>query len=166
MLSTFLSDWNYLSENRYQCCTYWLAVTAFVFSAQLKARNGLCKRLLSKPAFQYKESFMVRVVEADGTTVGESRGTTLWLLQSLARQHWMLNRLGGMGIGEEEMEGTIPVVPCKISGCVTKKAARKTIFTISSGKTSRLNCPGRQALVPQILSPVLTGKLIVERDGE
>ena len=67
----------------------------------------------------------------------------------------MLNRLAGMGIGEEEMEGTIPVVPCKISGGVTKEAARKTIFTISSGKTSRLNCPGRQALVPQILSPVL-----------
>ena len=78
----------------------------------------------------------------------------------------MLNKLGGMGIGEEEMEGTIPVVPCKISGCVTKKAARKTMYTISSGKTSRLNCPGRQALVPQILSPVLTGKLIVERNGE
>ena len=109
---------------------------------------------------------MVSVVEADGTNVGESRGATPWLLQSLARQHRMLNRLGGMGIGEEEMEGTIPVVPCKISGGVTKEAARKTIFTISSGKTSRLNCPGRQALVPQILSPVLTGKLIVERNGE
>ena len=71
----------------------------------------------------------------------------------------MLNRLGGMGIGEEEMEGTIPVVPCKISGGVTKEAARKTIFTISSGKTSRLNCPGRQALVPQILSLCLQGNL-------
>ena len=62
-----------------------------------------------------------------------------------------------MGIGEEEMEGTIPVVPCKIFW---------TMYTISSGKTSRLNCPGRQALVSQILSPVLTGKLIVERNGE
>ena len=40
------------------------------------------------------------------------------------------------------------------------------MYTISSGKTSRLNCPGRQALVPQILSPVLTGKLIVERNGK
>ena len=55
------------------------------------------------------------------------------------------------------MEGTIPVVPCKIFW---------TMYTISSGKTSRLNCPGRQALVSQILSPVLTGKLIVERNGE
>ena len=64
--------------------------------------------------WRVKISFMVSVVEADGTNVGESRGATLWLLQSLARQHWMLNRLGGMGIGEEEMEGTIPVVPCKI----------------------------------------------------
>ena len=100
---------------------------------------------------------MVSVVEADGTNVGESRGATPWLLQSLARQHRMLNRLGGMGIGEEEMEGTIPVVPCKMFW---------TMYTISSGKTSRLNCPGRQALVPQILSPVLTGKLIVERSGE
>ena len=64
--------------------------------------------------WRVKISFMVSVVEADGTNVGESRGATLWLLQSLARQHWMLNRLGGMGIGEEEMEGTISVVPCKI----------------------------------------------------
>ena len=57
---------------------------------------------------------MVRVVEADGATVGESQGATLWLLQLFARQHWMLNELGGMGIGEEEIEGTIPVVAREI----------------------------------------------------
>ena len=34
-------------------------------------------------------SFTVGVVEDDG----EGRGTTLWLLQSLAWQHWMLNEL-------------------------------------------------------------------------
>ena len=53
-----------LSENRHQFCTYWLAVTAFVFSAQLKARNGLCKRLLSKLAFQYKDTLRAKNTEA------------------------------------------------------------------------------------------------------
>ena len=79
-------------------------MTGFVFRALLKARNGLRKRLLSKPtAFtktqlgqriqrqvfwcRGKISFMVRVVETDGATVSESRGATLWLLQSLARQY-------------------------------------------------------------------------------
>ena len=117
--------------NRQHHCNYWLAVTAFVFRALLKARNGLCKRLLSKPTaltkthlgqriqrqvfwWRGKISFMVRVVEADGATVSESRGATLWLLHSLARQYWMLNKVRGMGIGEKEMEGTIPAVPRKI----------------------------------------------------
>ena len=64
--------------------------------------------------WRLKISSMVRVVEADGATVGESQGATLWLLQLLARHHWMLNELGGMGIEEEEIEGTIPVVPREI----------------------------------------------------
>ena len=45
-------------------------------------------------------------------------------------------------------------------------AARKTMYTISSGKTSRLNCPGGRALLTQMLSPVLTGKLIAKKNGE
>ena len=65
------------------------------------------------------------------------------------------------------MEGADPVVPFKIFWKRhLKRAARKTICTISSGKTSRFNCPGRLALVTQILSPVLTGKLIAEKNGE
>ena len=73
----------------------------------------------------------------------------------------------GVGIGEEEMEGADPVVPFKIFWKRhLKRAARKTICAISSGKTSRFNCPGRLALVTQILSPVLTGKLIAEKNGE
>ena len=40
------------------------------------------------------------------------------------------------------------------------------MYTISSGKTSRLNCPGGRALLTQMLSPVLTGKLIAKKNGE
>ena len=57
------------------------------------------------------------------------------------------------------MEGTIPVVPCKIFLGRHEKGCEKDYI-------HHLHCPGRQALVPQILSPVLTGKLIVERNGE
>ena len=57
------------------------------------------------------------------------------------------------------MEGTIPVVPCKIFLGRHLKGCEKDHM-------HHFHCPGRQALVPQILSPVLTGKLIVERNGE
>ena len=155
-------------------------MTAFVFPALLKARNGLCKRLFSKPAiikthsgqriqrqvfrWRGKISFIVRVVEADGATVSESRGATLWLLQSLARQYWMLNNFWGMG-RRRWREQFSPSL-AKISGSDNKKNARKTICTISSGKTPRLNCPGGRALLTQMLSPVLTGKLIAKKNRE
>ena len=54
----------------------------------------------------------------------------------------------------------------KISGSDNKKNARKTICTISNGKTPRLNCPGGRALLTQMLSPVLTGKLIAKKNRE
>ena len=38
--------------------------------------------------------------------------------------------------------------------------------TISNGKTLRLNCPGGRALLTQMLSPVLTGKLIANKNRE
>ena len=39
-------------------------MTAFVFPALLKARNGLCKRLFSKRAFQYKDTLRAKNTEA------------------------------------------------------------------------------------------------------
>ena len=51
-------------------------MTAFVFSAQLKARNGLCKRLLSKPAFHYKDTLRAKNAEASiPVKVGKGGGS-------------------------------------------------------------------------------------------
>lgn len=81
-------------------------LTATVFPAPLKARNiyrffkDTFRAMNTEASIAVKGvmlvllvSFTVGVVEDDGATVGEGRGTTLWLLQSLAWQHWMSNEL-------------------------------------------------------------------------
>ena len=66
---------------------------------------------------------------------------------------------GGVGKGEEEMEGTNPVVPIQNFLAATPKKLRARLLQWQ-------NCPGRRALVTQIMSPTLTGKLMAETNGE
>ena len=64
-----------------------------------------------------------------------------------------------MGTEGAEMEGTNPVVPFKMFWKRHEKLLR-------AGLLQWQNCTGGRALVTQIMSPALTGKLMAEKNGE